>query len=177
MEYKLFEKLIKFDIQIIFVITKTPYDINKKHKNKRIEKARKNERDTIINAIKDLIMSTFKDRQKEGQEYIDNYVKFYFVNLVEKYSLEVPICGIDKLLAFFSESVSEENWEDLEKFCFRRDEKKSKEYCLNNPFLRYYSEFEKLNTRNKDEANEYLKGLKAGAFFSGMIPGVDIGME
>ena len=177
MEYKLFEKLIKFDIQIIFIITKTPYDINKKHKSKKTETARKNERDTIINAIKDLIMSTFKDRKKEGQKYIDNYVNFYFVNLVKNYSLDVPVFGIDKLLAFFSETVSKENWDNLEKFCFRRDEEKCKEYCLNNPFLRYYSEFEKINTRNKGEANEYLKGLKAGAFFSGMIPVLDIGME
>ena len=29
----------------------------------------------------------------------------------------------------------------------------------------------------REEAKEYMKGLKACAFFSGMIPGVDIGME
>ena len=176
MEYKLFQKLIKFDIQIIFIITKTPYDLNKKHKNK-IETARRNERETIINAIKDLIMLAFKDKKEEGQNYIDNYVKFFFVNLVRNYSLDVPVFGIDKVLAFFSETVPNENWEILEKYCFQRDEKKCKEYCLKNPFLRYYSEFEKINTRNKAEAKDYLKGLKAGAFFTGMIPGLDIGME
>jgi len=177
MEHKIFKKLIKFDIQIIFIITKTPYDINKKHKNKKIENARKNERDTIINAIKDIIILTFGDKKEDGKKYIDNYVKFYFVNLVTNLSLDVPAFGIDKVLSFFSETIPNENWENLEKCCFHRDENKCKEYCLNNPFLRYYSEFEKINTRNKAEARNYLDGLKSGAFFSGMIPGLDIGME
>ena len=177
MEFKLFEKLITFDIQIIFIITKTPYDINEKTINKKTKKSRKNDRDTIENTIKNLIKSAFKNRTKEGEEYINNYVKFYYVNLIPNYSLNVPVFGIDKLLSFFSESVSEEDWDDLEQYCFQRDESKCKEYCKNNPFLKYYSEFEKINKINQNEADEYLSGLKAGAFFSGMLPGVDIGME
>ena len=43
--------------------------------------------------------------------------------------------------------------------------------------MKYYSDFESINTRNKQEALKYLKGLKAGAFFSGWVPGLDIGME
>ena len=50
-------------------------------------------------------------------------------------------------------------------------------YCLNNPFLKYYSNFQIIKEINKKKALNYLKGLKAGAFFSGMIPGLDIGME
>ena len=49
--------------------------------------------------------------------------------------------------------------------------------CQKNLFLKYYSDFESINTRNKQEALKYLKGLKAGAFFSGWVPGLDIGME
>jgi hypothetical protein len=43
--------------------------------------------------------------------------------------------------------------------------------------LRYYSELDNLNKINLEEAERYLKSLKAGAFFSGIIPGLDIGME
>ena len=51
-ENKLFEKLINFDIPIIFRITKTPHDERKKHKNKKTEKARRMERNRIQNTIK-----------------------------------------------------------------------------------------------------------------------------
>ena len=118
MEFKLFEKLITFNIQIIFMITKTPYDINEKNINKKAKASRKMERDTIKNAIKNLIKSAFKDIEKEGEEFIKNYIKFYFVNLIPNYSLNVPAFGIDKILSFFSESVSTEDWDDLEKYCF-----------------------------------------------------------
>ena len=37
--------------------------------------------------------------------------------------------------------------------------------------------FDKIQLRNKEEALDFLKGLKAGAFFSGWVPGLDIGME
>ena len=47
----------------------------------------------------------------------------------------------------------------------------------NNPFLKKYSNLENLNIKNKKEALLYLKRLKAGAFFSGLIPFLDIGME
>ena len=176
MENKLFEKLINFDIQIIFVITKTPYDVRIKHKNKKTEKARESERNRIKNAIKSLIKNLFQN-EKKADEFLNNYVQFFFVNLIRNYSLDVPVFGIDKVLSFFSKRVPREDWEGLEKSCFERDVSKCKEYCEKNPFLMNYSEFEKLNIRNQEEAKEYMKGLKAGAFFSGMIPGVDIGFE
>ena len=104
-------------------------------------------------------------------------MNFYFVNLIRMDSPDVPVFGIDKVLSYFKDSVPEKDWEELEKCCFKREEEKCIEYCKKNPFLRYYSEWQKINSRNKAEAEKYLKGLKAGAFFSGMIPGLDIGME
>ena len=49
MEYKLFEKLTKFNIPIIFIITKTPYVIhnestNPKHTKKEKKKQRRQDR-------------------------------------------------------------------------------------------------------------------------------------
>ena len=176
MENQLFEKLINFDIQIIFIITKTPYDARKKHKNKNTEKAREMERNIIQYTIKCMIKKLFKN-EKEGEEFLKNYVHFYFVNLVRNDSLEVPVFGIDKVLSFFTKTVTEDDWKGLKQSCFERDESKCKEYCEKNPFLKNYSEFETLNIRNQAEAKEYLKDLKAGAFFSGMIPGFDIYME
>ena len=79
MEKKLFEKLINFDIQIIFIITKTPYDARKKHKNKNTEKAREMERNIIQFTIKCMIKKLFKN-ENEGEEFLKNYVHFYFVN-------------------------------------------------------------------------------------------------
>ena len=175
-ENKLFKKLINFDIQIIFIITKTPYDARKKHKNKKTEKARVMERNRIQNSIKSLIKNLFKN-EKEAENYLNNYVHFFFVNLIRNYSLDVPVFGIEEVLSFFTKTVPKKDWEELEKACFENDESKCKEYCEKNPFLMNYSEFEKLNIRNQEEAKEYMKGLKACAFFSGMIPGVDIGME
>ena len=46
-EYKLFERLIQFDIPIIFIVTKTPYDPDKNSNDEEIEEDRKLERETI----------------------------------------------------------------------------------------------------------------------------------
>ena len=101
------------------------------------------------------------------------------MNLAREYTQEneLPIFGIDKIMSFFQESVSKEEWNNLDVNCYLCDEKNCKKCCENNPFLRNYTDFEKINTRNKKEAKEYLKGLQAGAFFSGWIPALDIGME
>jgi len=179
MENKLFEELIEFNIPILFIITKTPYDPDKKSKNKKTEKSRENDRNQIINVVKSLIFNSFgkKNKSHEAENFINNYVKFYFVNLLRDESAELPPFGIDKVLSFFTQSVSQQDWEKLEYSCFKNEEENCKLLCQNNPFLHYYSDFDKLNTRNKNEALEYLKGLKAGAFFSGWVPGLDIGME
>ena len=52
-----------------------------------------------------------------------------------------------------------------------------KQLLRNNLYLKSYTEFEIIRNRNKKEALEYLKYLKAGAFLTGMIPLADIGFE
>ena len=52
-----------------------------------------------------------------------------------------------------------------------------KEITQKNIFFWYYSKFENVKKRNKEESKNYLKRLKAWAFFTGMVPGLDIGME
>ena len=117
------------------------------------------------------------EREGKNIQYLRDYIKFFFVNLVEDLELENHIFGVDKIISFFAESVSEDDWDDLEESCKKNDEEKCKIICKKNPFLKYYSDFESINTRNKQEALKYLKGLKAGAFFSGWVPGLDIDME
>ena len=179
LEDKIFEEITNFDIPIFFIITKTPYDIREVPKNKKSKMQRENQEKTIKNAIFSLIKKTFKNknRENEAQKFIDNYVKFYFVNLVRNYISDVPIFGIDKVLSFFTESVPIKDWEQLTKACFLRDEKLCKEFCEKNPFLKYYSDFNKLKERNRKEAENFLFWLKGSAFFSGMITGVYIGFE
>ena len=134
-----------------------------------------------MNVIKDLFRTIFikKKRENEFDEFMNNYIKFYFVNLKRNNSNDNPILpfGIEQLLSFFTKSVSKENWEELEKSCFKNEEENCKNLCKSNPFLKAYSEFDKIQLRNKEEALDFLKGLKAGAFFSGWVPGLDIGME
>lgn len=102
-----------------------------------------------------------------------------FVNLVRDNTNEipVPVFGIDKVLSYFKNSIKEEEWNELKKVCKMRNEKKCKELCENIPYLRMCSDFIKLNKKNKEEAENYLKGLKTKAFFSGMVPLFDMGFE
>ena len=178
MEISLFEKLIEFNIPILFLITKTPYNPNDNCRNK-VKISRKTEREKIQNVIKSLIRDSFgkKNKANEAEDFINNYVKFYFINLRRIASQDIPPFGIDEVLSFFSKSVPKEDWEKLEISCFKNEEENCKKLCEKNPFLRFYSDFDKLNVRNKNIALEFLKGLKAGAFFSGWVPGLDIGME
>jgi len=182
MENKIFEKLVEFNIPILFILTKCPYNPYQENKNnKRAQKAREIEREKILNAIRDLIKSIFlkKEKKSDYDEFMKNYIKFYFVNLCRNLSYDPPLppFGLEKVISFFSESVSKEDWEKLEKSCFQNDEEACINLCKNNSFLKAYSEFSKIQLRNKEEALNYLKGLKAGAFFSGWVPGLDIGME
>ena len=100
------------------------------------------------------------------------------MNLIKIYSYypPVPVFGIDKVLSFFVNLVPEEDWKRLEDSCLNCEEKNCLNYCKQNPFL-LNIEFEKIKTRNYNEAKSYIKEFKTGAFFSGMIPGIDIGME
>ena len=177
MEFKLFQKLINFDIPIFFIITKTPYNPDKPCSKKKTEQSRKNERDIIINAINHLVLSAFNNKN-DGKKFIDNYIKIFFVNLVRvEEEIPIPVFGIDKVLSFLSELVPKKDWNELKSTCEKRDEIKCKELLKKNVFLKYYSKFENINLKNQKNAKDYLKGLKAGAFFSGIIPIIDIGME
>ena len=178
---KLFEKLIDFSIPIVFIITKCPYNFYQQNGSKKARINRELQREKIINVIRDLFRNIFisKKRANEFDEFMNNFIKFYFVNLKRNDSNDVPILpfGIDQLLSFFTKSVSKEDWEKLEKSCYKNEEENCKNLCKANPFLKAYAEFDKIQLRNKEEALDFLKGLKAGAFFSGWVPGLDIGME
>ena len=178
MEIPIFEKLIELKIPILFIITKCRYNPNEKC-NDRTRVSREKDKNKIINRINEIIEEAFKKKNKEedAKEFIKDYVKFYFVNLVEDISSNIKPFGLDEVISFFTELVTEEKWELLEESCFNRDEKNCREYCKENPFLKFYSDFDEINNRNKEESLRYLKRLKAGAFFSGWIPGFDIGME
>lgn len=102
---------------------------------------------------------------------MENCLKIYYVNLV-KYTSSltgkiIPIFGIDKVLSYFKNLVSEKDWENLENSCKNRDSVECKKYCDGNPFMYFYSDPKKINERNKAEALDYLKKLKAGAIFTG----------
>ena len=80
MENKNFEHLIEFEIPILFIITKYPYDPDKKCKNARYKKLKEMERNKIINAIKDLIKYIFTKKKKEGYEqFLQNFLKFFIL--------------------------------------------------------------------------------------------------
>ena len=201
MEIPIYQKLVKLRIPILFIITKCQFipeeernnegeklkenDINKKEddNDKEIKKARKNEINKIQKTIKNEIKKIFIDINKkeinkeDADKFIKDYVHIYFVNLVKTKTSGLKPFGLDKVLSFFTKNVTQEDWQNLKKSCKKCDEENCKKYCKNNPFLKVYSEFNELNARNKTESLRYLKGLKAGAFFSGLVPGVDIGME
>ena len=181
MEYELFEVLIDLNIYINFIITKSPYDPYKKIENQELQENREEEGEKIKNCIKNLINDAFEKKNKkiEAQNFIDKYVNINFVNLVRDNTNEipVPVFGIDKVLSYFKNSIKKEEWNELKKVCKMRNEKKCKELCENIPYLRMCSDFTKLNKKNKEEAENYLKGLKTKAFFTGMVPFFDMGFE
>ena len=180
-ERELFEQLILFDIPIIFIITKTPYDPEKPASKSNIENKRKGRRETIENDINVMIEESFEkiNKKNDAEKFIKDNTKIVYVNLVKKKRKfdTLPIFGINKILTHLSKLVPEDNWEKLKEACKNKKKDKCKELLKANIFLKYYSDFEKLQKRNEGEAEKYLKRLEAGAFFSGMVPGLDIGME
>ena len=172
---KIITELIDFDIPILFLFTKMPYDLRQKMDDET-EEFRQFERNSKIDIIESKMRDCFKNKNKESESdnYIKQYIHFYFVNLIEDYSLKVPVFGIDEVFAFFKNLVSEKSWQDLKQTCKIRDAEKCKELCKNNPFLKKFSDIDKLNENNKIEANKYLKKLKITTFFTGAIPFLDM---
>jgi hypothetical protein len=180
-EKKLFEKLIQFEIPIIFIITKTPYDPEKPASDPEIENEKAGRKKVINTAINVMIEKSFEkiNKKNDAEKFIKDNTKIVYVNLVKKkreYDT-LPIFGINKILTHLSKLVPEDNWEKLKEACKNKKKDECKKLLKANIFLKYYSDFEKLQKRNEGEAEKYLKRLEAGAFFSGMVPGLDIGME
>lgn len=168
-------ELIEFDIPILFLFTKTPYNLEDNIDNYTKE-FRKYERDAKMTAIKSEIDKCFKNKNEayKSKDYINQYIRFYFINLKEDYSLKVPVFGINKVLSFFKGSVPEEDWKDLKQNCKIRNVEKCQELCQKNPFLKKFSNIDKLNEINKIEALKYLKQLKLSSFLTGTIPFIDM---
>ena len=179
MDYPLFEELVNLEIPILFIITKYPYNPEKKSKNEKTEKARAEGRKKYEKIINGMISSIFSKNNKSEKclGFLKDYVRYYFVNLVRDLEAENPIFGVDKIVSFFQKSISEDELNILEESCKKNEEEKCKKICRKNPILKYFSDFDAIQTRNRLKALKYLKNLKAGAFFSGWIPGLDIGME
>jgi hypothetical protein len=47
-----------------------------------------------------VIVLRIKKKESESDNYIKQYIHFYFVNLIEDYSLKVPVFEIEKFLLF-----------------------------------------------------------------------------
>ena len=131
MEFPLFKKLVKLRIPILFIITHFPYNPYKENMKKEAKKEISEDIKRIENTIKEKIKNI---RKKNSEEYIENFVRFYYVNLVGKY--DTPIFGLNELLSYFTKLVSEEDWNNLEKSCIERNENECKKYCEKNPFLK-----------------------------------------
>ena len=172
---KIIDELIEFNIPILFLFTQMKYDLRKKGDNDT-EEYRKLEREEKINVIKSEIKNCFakKNREVEYDDYIKQFIRFYFVNLVEDFSLKIPVFGIDHVLSFFKNSVPDNDWQALKENCQKKNHENCKELCKKNPFLKLFAKIDKINERNKYEALEYLKRLKMESYFTSVIPLVDI---
>ena len=173
MEFKIFEELVKLKIPILFIITKYRHDPYKSSENMNNGKI---EREKIQNTIKNIIKKYIKEEQK-GKDFIDKFVSFYFVNLVFDSEDNIPIFGIDKAITDLINLVPEDNWEKLKVSCKNKNSTDCFKYCKDNHFLRNYSDFETIKRKNRTQALNYLKRLKAAAFFSGWVPIIDFGIE
>ena len=178
-DYVIFDELIEFNIPVLFVITHMNFNPTEVS-NGIIRLSRDNIINEIENGIKSLLKKCFEKKHKIGYDkFFRNYVKIYYTNLVRKYTTNppLPIFGIDNIISYFTELVSEDDWSGLKRNCEIKNEELCQMYSRRNPFLRYYSEINKIRERNKVIAKKSIKRLKTGAFFTGMVPGLDIGME
>ena len=166
MENKIFQKLIEFRIPILFIITKCPFNPYKKTAKIKTNIDREKKCNKIQNVVLSIIRSIFRDHHKENksEEFIQKFIKFYFINLIRDESLEIQPFGLDKVLSFFSNAVSNEDWDILKQNCLEKNEVNCRNICLKNLYLNSYSEFETLNIRNKNVALEYINS--SSAFFS-----------
>ena len=148
MEKEIFEKLIDFEVPIIFIINKTsPSPKNEKKKEKYEDK-----KNDIKNTIHNFIENAFKKKGEEekSKKFIANFTEIFFINLIDDpTSDDKPAFGIDKVLSYFKTLVKEEDWEKLEKSCYNKNEEKYKKYSKENIFLKSYCEFEIIKKKIK----------------------------
>ena len=165
---KLFKKLVKYKIPILFVITKSPFNPY----NSKISVEKKPIFDRIRNTIESTIKEIFRQEKKENESkiFIKENTRFYYIN-------KEPLFGFDKLLSFFTEAVSKEDWDKLEESCRKNDAENCKKLFKSNFYLKSYGEFDFIRDRNKNDALNYLKKLKVGAAITGWIPIGDIAFE
>jgi len=103
MEFPIYQKLVELRIPILFIITKCQFIPEEESNNKekkseendtniieddndiKIKKARNNQINKIKNTIKKIIKKSFNNinKKEDADKFIKDYVKFYFVNLVE----------------------------------------------------------------------------------------------
>ena len=147
-----------------------------KKKNKKINfENKKKETEKVIH---NYITNAFKNNEELSEKFINDYIKIFFINLIDDpFSDNNPAFGINEVLSSFKELVPNENWEKLEKSCYNKNLKEYEEYCKKNIFLKNYFDFEIIKKKNKEIAENYLFELETGAFFTGILPGADIGME
>ena len=174
-ERKIIDELIEFNIPILFLFTHTPYDL-RKEVDHDTEEFRKLEREEKINVITSEIKNCFikKNKKIEYGDYINQFIHFYFVNLVEDYSLKVPIFGINDVLSYFKNSVSDNDWKALKENCEKKNCENCKELCKRNPFLKKFEKIDIINEINKYVALEYLESLKFKSYFISIIPIIDL---
>ena len=179
MEYKLYETLIQFNTPILFIFTKCTYNPYIEDEDPDTNKARKKECGKMENIIKGLIKDSFKkyNKEEESEIFIKNYVRFYYINLLGDKSHKVKPFGIDKVLSFFTEAVSKDDWEKLKKSCSKCESENCQILCKNNFYLKSYHKSEVTRDKIKNEALKYLGYLKTGACITGWIPIADIGFE
>ena len=180
-EKKIFEKLIEYNIPIVFIITHTPFDPRENVDDSEAEDERESQKSIIINAIKNSIKEQFYIKnifnENEINKFFDKYIKYFFVNSVRNKAQRIPVFGIDEVLSFFTNLVPKKNWDDLLESCDKREEEKCLECLKENIFLNCYKEFDRIKKRNKNQALLYLDTLKNMATFTGWIPIVDFGIE
>lgn len=166
MENKIFAKLIEFRIPILFIITKCPFNPYKKTGKKKTDIDREKKCNKIKNVVLSIIRDIFRYQNKENlsEEFIQKFIRFYFINLIRDDSLDIQPFGLDKVLSFFPNAVSNEDWEILKQNCLDKNEVNCRNFCLKNLYLNPYSDFETLNMRNKIVALEYINS--SSAFFS-----------
>ena len=177
-EIKIFEKLIDFNIPILFIQTKTPFNIYEESDDRVIKREITKTKNDFENIIDTYLKKAFEKRNQieKFDDFKKNYVNIYYINLV-KGPVTNQVFGINQALSFFKKLVPQELWENLKESCKKMDVEKCKDLCAKNVYMKNYSQFDLIKQNNRKKAEQYIDDLKISAFFSGLIPIYDIYKE